>query len=289
LLRANFLPTVAQQGLNLMMRSIPRTFDPKVVAAIDQRLNAVEADNGVKIAIAVESGSRAWGFESPDSDYDCRFIFIRPIEQHLSPWQARDVIETPLDPVMDVNGWELGKALKLVLKGNAVINEWLRSPVVYRGNSAFHADLSDFATQFTDRTLIARHYLHLGERQRQTYFADGKHVKLKKVFYALRPAAALRWLRLHEDQAIPPMHFPTLMQECNPPIDVDTLAQDLMAQKAATRELGSAAVPEPIVRFIDIEFALAHEAFEKRFVPVSPEGITAADAMTRQHAYWLVN
>jgi hypothetical protein len=80
--------------------------------------------------LAIESGSRAWGFPSPDSDYDCRFIFVRPIEDYLSPWQRRDVIETPLEGDFDVNGWELGKAIRLLAKGNAVIIEWLMSPIV---------------------------------------------------------------------------------------------------------------------------------------------------------------
>ena len=114
----------------MSLRCIPADFSASTVEAIDDRLTSVETEHQVRVALAIESDSRAWGFPSPDSDYDCRFIFIRPIEHHLSPWVRRDVIETPLDAVLDVNGWELGKALKLLLKGNAVIIEWLRSPIV---------------------------------------------------------------------------------------------------------------------------------------------------------------
>jgi len=176
----------------MLLRDLPSSFSQEMVAGIDARLAAVQAEHGVSIPLAVESGSRAWGFPSPDSDYDCRFIFVRPIDQYLSPWQQRDVIETPLVGDLDVNGWELGKALKLLLKGNAVIIEWLRSPIIYCGDAQFREEFLTFAAQFADRDLIGRHYLHLGERQRRTYFGCGKAVPQKKIFYALRPAAALR-------------------------------------------------------------------------------------------------
>lgn len=118
------------------LRAIAPNMALDVVANIDRRLEAIRAQNHVVIPIAIESGSRAWGF-LPDSDYDCRFIFVRRLEDYLSPWVKRDVIETPLEGVFDVNGWDLGKALKLMLKGNAVILEWLTSPIVYCGSASF--------------------------------------------------------------------------------------------------------------------------------------------------------
>ena len=271
----------------MSLRHIPDSFSAPVVAAIDARLSSVEAEHEVRIALAIESGSRAWGFPSPDSDYDCRFVFIRPVEQYLSPWVRRDVIETPLDAVLDVNGWDLGKALKLLLKGNAVIIEWLRSPLVYRGDAGFRDEMLTFATEFADRDLIARHYLHLGERQRHTYFGDGKDVPLKKIFYALRPAATLRWLRLRPGEAIAPMHFPTLMASCEPPTDVAAVVADLMARKAQTRELGSAPLPEPIRAFMDTEFDLARIVFEKGPIKPSADAVAAAEALFRRLAWHL--
>ena len=89
------------------------------------------ADHNVRILLAVESGSRAWGFPSPDSDFDCRFIYVRRSGEYLSLFPPRDVIEFPPDPLLDVNGWDLGKALRLLLKGNAVVIEWLTSPYIY--------------------------------------------------------------------------------------------------------------------------------------------------------------
>ena len=102
------------------MRSIPGDFDGETVAAIDARLAAIVRDDRVAMPLAIESGSRAWGFASPDSDYDCRFLYVRGRQDYLSLWPKRDVIETPLDGLLDVNGWDVAKALRLIVKGNAV-------------------------------------------------------------------------------------------------------------------------------------------------------------------------
>jgi predicted nucleotidyltransferase len=243
------------------MRDIPPTMDAGVIARIDARLDDIVRAEGVAILLAVESGSRAWGFPSPDSDYDCRFLFARPVASYLSLWPDRDVIETPLEDELDVNGWDFGKALTLLARGNATVIEWLTSPIVYRGDEAFRDAMLELASRVADRRLIARHYLHLGERQRRAYFADEKAVPQKKIFYALRPAAALRWLRRHPSQAVAPMHFPTLLAECDPPAEVAAITAELMARKAVTRELGAEPLPAPVGAFIDAEFNAAREEF----------------------------
>jgi hypothetical protein len=263
------------------LRAIPGDLAPASVAAVDMRLDEIRRDHCVAIGLAVESGSRAWGFPSPDSDYDCRFVYVRRIEDYLSPWPLRDVIETPLEGLLDVNGWDLGKALKLLLKGNAVIVEWLTSPIVYEADADFVRDLREFAERFADRGRTARHYLHLGEKQRRTYFAEGKDVQLKKLFYALRPAAALRWLRFHPNRPIAPMHFPTLMAECDPPSDVLAITEELIRRKAETRELGAAPLPQAIEAFVDGEFESARLAFPSEPATVSAEARVAANALFR--------
>lgn len=263
------------------LRHIPADFEFASVAAVDARIAQIRQSHDVAIGFAIESGSRAWGFPSPDSDYDCRFVFVRRSEAYLSPWQMRDVIETPLEGLLDVNGWDLGKALKLLLKGNAVIVEWLMSPIVYDADVQFVADLRDFAERFGSRDGTARHYLHLGEKQRRTYFADGKHVQLKKLFYALRPAAALRWLRLHPERAIAPMHFPTLMAECDPPEDVRALTEELILRKAETRELGEAPLAPSIEAFVDAEFAAARQRLPRAVGQLALEAKAAADQLFR--------
>jgi uncharacterized protein len=241
------------------IRSLGPGFDPAVVATIDARLAEIAERERVDLLLAVESGSRAWGFPSPDSDYDCRFIYVRRPDDYLTLFPPRDVIELPADTVLDVNGWDLAKALRLMIKGNAVVIEWLTAPFVYRGNAAFRDDMLALAQRTARRAAIARHYLHLGERQRRTYFADAHAVPIKKMFYALRPAVALRWLRLHPDQAVAPMHFPTLTAQSDLPPDVIAIVADLLARKAATSELGTGPLPDPVGRLIDAEFDMARE------------------------------
>jgi predicted nucleotidyltransferase len=263
------------------LRSIPPEMDGEKVALIDALLDRIADEHDVFLPLAVESGSRAWGFSSPDSDYDCRFVFVRRIAEHITPWPARDVIEFPPDDDLDANGWDLGKALRLLLKGNAVIVEWLRSPVIYRGRAWFRDDFLEFARRAATREAIGRHYLHLGERQRRVYFGDGTSVAQKKIFYALRPAATLRWLRMGPLDSIAPMHFPTLMAECDPPAELRKEVADLMDRKRFTRELGAAPLPPIVANFIDSEFELARAAFESGRARASEEVVTQAGQFYR--------
>lgn len=233
------------------MRAIPSSLDPAVVAEIDARLAGVAAEHGVRIPWAIESGSRAWGFPSPDSDYDCRFIYVRPRDAYQSLWPARDVIETPLDAVFDVNGWDLAKAVKLIVKGNAAAIEWLRSPIVYAGDALFRDRMLAFANEVVERDLIGRHYLHVALRQKTG------PPSLKRFFYVLRPAAALRWMHDHPEAALPPMDLPTLLDESTVDSDIRDAAADLIAVKAVTRELGDGAPPAVLRRFVSAELERA--------------------------------
>lgn len=99
---------------------------------IEEKLNEIEKNEEVKILLAVESGSRAWGFPSPDSDYDVRFIYLRKLNEYLKLETIKDVIEWQLDDVLDINGWDIKKVLQLMFKSNPSIIEWLSSPIVYR-------------------------------------------------------------------------------------------------------------------------------------------------------------
>lgn len=239
------------------VRSIPAELDPDVVARIDDRLDGVESGHRVVVGWAVESGSRAWGFPSPDSDYDCRFLYLHPAAGYLSPWLPRDVIETPLDHVYDVNGWDLRKAVDLMVRGNATVTEWLRSPIVYRGDPAFRDLLLELADEVAEPALIARHYAHVGQLQWDRLGAGDADapVRLKGVFYCLRPAAAVRWMRAHPGNAVPPMRLQDLLEESGAPPDVVAAVAELVALKARTRELGTGRFPAVLRAFVAAELA----------------------------------
>ncbi len=250
--------------MNGIERSLHPSMDLEIVAAIDRRLDDVRIQEGVVIPLAVESGSRAWGFPSPDSDYDCRFVYIRPLNAYLSPWPQRDVIETPLDKIYDVNGWDLGKAIKLLAGGNAVIIEWLTSPIVYGAETAFKTAFLDLARCIVRRDLVAYHYLSLGMAMWKRVATDPKDVALKKIFYALRPAAALRWLRMQPDESVAPMHFPSLMEQCDLSPDLRAEIDDLLLEKSRTRELGRGPIPKRIAAFVQTEFESAERIVSAR-------------------------
>lgn len=242
----------------MTLRSIPSSMDPEVVATIDGELARIAREEHVTVRLAIESGSRAWGFPSPDSDYDCRFVYVRPQADYLTPWPGRDVIETPLIGLLDVNGWDLTKALQLLVRGNAVLIEWLMSPIAYCGDPQFREELRDLADAVADRDQVARHYLHLGARQWRLF---DNHRSLKKMFYSLRPAMALRWLHEHPDKTVAPMHLPTLLEQCELPAEFIESVNELTELKSRTREMGSGEVPEPIAGFITAEFERAAVEF----------------------------
>ena len=242
-----------------MFCTLTDDFDAATVGRIQARLNEVELKHGVRVVWAVESGSRAWGFPSPDSDYDCRFFYIRPYDDYVSPWRPRDVIETPLDDILDVNGWDLIKAIRLGAKSNATVLEWLRSPLIYRGQPEFAEELLDLCKGLVNYDAVRNHYFHTGryawDRSGAT---NGEVISLKKLFYAIRPAAALQWMRLH-GSAVPPMNLAALLDEAPPAPDVLEAITALVEAKSVTRELGKGIAPEPIRRFIQHEFQLAAE------------------------------
>ncbi len=233
--------------------AVPADFSPDAVAAIRQRLEAVQAE-GCTVLFAIESGSRAWGFPSPDSDYDCRFVYARSIEAHLVLEQPRDVIEFPLAGDIDAGGWDLRKALLLGLGGNAVIVEWANSPITYQEVSGFRHRLRELLFEIVDPARVARHYLGLARSHISRTGRFSLDVKLKKLFYLLRPVIALDWMEQRDFRGLPPMSLP----ECLSQIDIDPAAASeiggLIARKAITRELGTGPVPSAIAAYVESRY-----------------------------------
>jgi predicted nucleotidyltransferase len=206
-------------------------------AEILRRLACIETDDRVQILLAVESGSRAWGFHSPDSDYDVRFVYVRSQNAYLGLYPPRDVIETPIDGLFDVNGWDLGKTLRLMIRGNSVAHEWLASPIVYRSDPRFRARMAPIARAWRSRYADAHHYYGLLASQWGRFIEGRERVNLKKYFYVIRPAVALQWLRERPDDS-PPMDLPSLLEGAAPPHEAAAALQELRAAKQAASELG---------------------------------------------------
>ena len=191
---------------------------------IIEKLREIEKNENIKILLAVESGSRAWGFASSDSDYDVRFIYVRPKEFYLRLDKTRDVIELPINDELDINGWDLKKALTLLHNSNPTLFEWLSSPIVYCKTDFMDNNCEKLNSYFSAKKSLY-HYLHMAENNNREFLRDDI-VKLKKYFYVLRPILACKWILEHKSQ--PPMQFKTLVDAQLPDYirdDVDELLE----------------------------------------------------------------
>ena len=153
-----------------------------------EKLAEIEERENIKILHCVESGSRAWGFASPDSDYDVRFIYVRPKEFYLRLDKTRDVIEWQLDDTLDINGWDLSKALSLLYKSNPTLFEWNSSPIVYKTTKEWEQIATIINKYFVAKSGLY-HYLSTAKSNYREYL-KGETVRLKKYFYVLRPILA---------------------------------------------------------------------------------------------------
>ena len=198
---------------------------------IRSELQKIEKQYGVRVLHAVESGSRAWGFASPDSDYDVRFVYVRPGADYLRLDEPRDVIEWKLDEVLDINGWDLRKAMKQFARGNATMYEWSYSPVVYLTTPEWEI-IRDTAKAYFSEKAAVHHYYGTAMTTYSGYLT-GEQIRYKKYFYALRPLLAAIWIeRTHQ---IPPVLFDELMKMDIEP-ELRTAIEDLLERKKVTTE-----------------------------------------------------
>ena len=180
---------------------------PAVRQRVIQALADIEVAHDVSVLYACESGSRGWGFASPDSDYDVRFLYVHRLPWYLAVEPRRDVIELPISDELDVGGWELRKTLRLLRRANPVLLEWLDSPVIYRQHEAWAGEIRDLAAQWFSPQRGRYHYLAMAHRNFRGYL-QGESVRLKKYLYVLRPLLAALWIERGLGQ--PPMRFADL-------------------------------------------------------------------------------
>lgn len=176
---------------------------PKIL----EKLKEVEEKDGIEILLAVESGSRAWGFASPDSDYDIRFIYRHEKDWYLSPWDKDETIEFMTEDDLDGSGWDLRKTFHLLLKSNAALLSWFYSPIVYMKNEKFVELFSTIADACFSPIAVSYHYLSMSKKYLEACRAY--EVKLKSYFYCLRTALTGKWII--EKGTVPPVLFSELL------------------------------------------------------------------------------
>lgn len=206
-------------------------------AHIDATLARTARDHGVRILYAAESGSRAWGFGSPDSDFDVRFIYAHPPTWYLDLAEQRDVIERPLDDrLVDLAGWDVRKALRLLLKSNPALYEWLVSPIVYADDGSFRLRATQVFEAHASPRALAAHYWSIARGQWKSEIDGRSEVRLKKYFYVIRPLLSL--VHVTEKGIAPPMDIAPLLATASLPATVEAAIRDLLIKKRTTPELG---------------------------------------------------
>jgi len=251
--------------------------EPEIRQEIIRRLHAAEKEHSVRILYACESGSRAWGFASPDSDYDVRFIYIRPIDWYLSfdVESRRDVIEYPIIDEIDCGGWDLRKALYLFTRTNGALLEWLVSPIRYIEHGSLRDDLAALAPQGANLIALCYHYSHMARRNAKDYLY-GDRVRLKKYFYILRPLLAIRYIEHYSTP--PPIEFQSLVDSVAP----QELVPDIEELLRVKRDASEADYGDPIQSlnsFIEREFDRHGEQFKGQGRPDLNQGENVRSAL----------
>lgn len=201
-----------------------------MISRILEKLKEIEAERNIEILLAVESGSRAWGFASPDSDYDICFIYRHEKSWYLSPWDKDETVEFMTEDDLDGSGWDLRKTFHLLHKSNAALLSWFYSPIVYIKNEKFYDLFKPLADERFSPIAVSYHYLSMSKKYLEACRAD--EVKLKSYFYCLRTALTGKWIL--EKGTVPPVLFSELL------VLVDDFTrskiEDLVALKATKGE-----------------------------------------------------
>jgi hypothetical protein len=196
-------------------------------------ITEIEAEKNCRVLFACESGSRAWGFPSPDSDYDVRFIYVHTLDWYLSLGKQSDTIDRMLPGDLDLGGWELRKALTLFAGCNLPLNEWLDSPIVYYANGDLAARLKELIPTYFNAKKALHHYLSLAEKIADQHL-DGNRIGIKKLFYILRPLFACAWILNY--QSMPPTHFPVMMGRELASGEIESWILELIERKRSAGE-----------------------------------------------------
>jgi predicted nucleotidyltransferase len=217
---------------------------------IINRLERIASANSIQLLFACESGSRAWGFPSPDSDYDIRFIYLRPAASYLSIQTGKDNLGVPISDELDIYGWDLRKVLQLIKKSNTTPFEWLQSPVIYKEAPGFREALWALCSQYFSQRSNIHHYLGIANGALAT-IGQANEIKIKKLFYILRPLLAAMWNL--ERNSIAPMAIAPLLELL--PALLQEQVQELIAWKANAAEGALITIPAGLQAWINTAFS----------------------------------
>lgn len=242
-----FVNGSATTGVDTAFVLIPDTIRNEIL----HRIERAEQEHGVSVLLAVESGSRAWGFASADSDYDVRFVYIHPRDWYLSigSIDERDVIEYPIVDEIDINGWDVRKASRLLRNSNPTIVEWVHSPIVYVERGSFVSRVRRALPEVYSPARGIHHYRSMATREGRKWL-ESELGSSKKCCYVLRALLSVQWLERHGEPA--PIEFEKLLREVDDRALVDDI-RELLAIKRAAAESDVAPHSATIRAFIERE------------------------------------
>ncbi len=242
---------------------------------IMRRLMRTEREEGVRIVLAIESGSRAWGFASPNSDFDVRFIYAHPSDWYLAVdlKERPDVIEYGITDDIDLNGWDVRKALRLFWKSNPAFVEWIQSPITYIEIGGFAAGVRELLPLVYSEESGIYHYRNMARTNYRGYLRADM-VPLKKYFYVLRPLLSVRWIERYGSAA--PIEFEKLLHLIDGRAQLLADIEALLAKKRKAPEMGRSASVASINTFIEQEL--------ERLESVNPQRARKSDSLLELNA-----
>lgn len=201
---------------------------------IIENLKQIEKENEIEILLACETGSRAWGFPSPDSDYDVRIIYKHKPEWYLTIKEGKDSIDLMLEEnEIDISGWELRKSLRLLQKSNPPLLERIQSPEMYLSNNEFLESINTASKNFYSKIATIHHYAGMAHKAFSEVDGNSKY-KLKKLFYSLRASLACKWI-IQRDEIVP-IEFPIMLEGISIDESIKTRIQELIELKSVKSE-----------------------------------------------------
>ena len=214
------------------------------------KIREIEEKENIRVLHVIESGSRAWGFASPDSDYDVRFIYVRDKDFYLRLDDTRDVIEYPINDLLDINGWDISKTLKLICSSNPTLFEWLESPIVYKTTPEIE-ELRNISKNYFSKVKMVNHYYRIALDHYDNYIRNKDEIKLKKYFYVLRSLSSAKYVL--KNNTNPPIEFNNL-RNIGIPNEYNHIVDELLDMKINNSEKKIISRNKELDAYIENEF-----------------------------------
>lgn len=232
-----------------------------IMSEVRRRLAILEDERQIRVLYACESGSRAWGFASTDSDYDVRFLFARPVEQYLKLRPPVDAFDEQIVDDFDFGAWDIRKTCELMRKSNPPLLEWLDSPFVYLANTEVVSRLRTLRDVYFDPKKTVYHYLSMTNNVWRTHLSGEANPVRKKYLYALRPLACIAYIEANH--AMAPTRFSDVLRGIAWPAEVMKHVDQLIEDKQHSREIGTAPANEVLNAHIEKSLAEVETIAEK--------------------------